>query len=141
FPKELLDHPQEADRAVAACARIDPSLSTPDAIIGAVHTQPEVAAALRSILSARHPSQLYEAIFEGIVLFGILWFVRTRTRQPNGVLTGLFFICYAIIRIIIENFREPDAELIGPFTRGQFFSFVLIAIVFEFIVVANKRQT
>ncbi len=65
FPKELLDHPQEADRAVAACARIDPSLSTPDAIIGAVHTQPEVATALRSILSARHPSQLYEAFFEG----------------------------------------------------------------------------
>src|SRR6266478_3349172 len=37
FPKELLDHPQEANRAVAACARIDPSLSTPAAMIGAVH--------------------------------------------------------------------------------------------------------
>ena len=37
FPKELLDHPHEAERAVAACARIDPSLTTPDAIVGAVH--------------------------------------------------------------------------------------------------------
>ena len=126
FPKELFDHPQEAERAVAACARIDPSLTTPDAIIGAVRSQSEVANALRSILSPRHPSQLYEAFFEGIVLFAILWFVRTRTRQPNGVLTGLFFICYAIFRIVVENFREPDAELIGPFTRGQFFSFFLI---------------
>src|SRR4029077_972777 len=42
FPKELLDHPQEAESAVAACARIDPSLTTPDSIIGAVRSQPEV---------------------------------------------------------------------------------------------------
>ena len=68
FPKELLDHPQEAERAVAACAQIDPSLTTPEAIIGAVRSQPEVANALRSILSPRHPSQLYEAFFEGIVV-------------------------------------------------------------------------
>src|SRR5881275_3718861 len=51
FPKELFDHPQEAERAVAACTRIDPSLTTPDAIVGAVRTQPQVATALRSILS------------------------------------------------------------------------------------------
>src|SRR5882762_11276307 len=88
FPKELLDHPQEAESAVAACARIDPLLTTPEAIVNAVHSHPEVATELRSILSPRHPSQLYEAFFEGIGLFGILWFVRTRTRQPNGVLTG-----------------------------------------------------
>jgi phosphatidylglycerol:prolipoprotein diacylglycerol transferase len=124
---------------MAACARIDPTLTTPDAIVTAVHSHPEVATELRSILSPRHPSQLYEAFFEGIVLFGILWFVRTRTRQPNGVLTGLFFTCYAIFRIIVENFREPDAELIGPFTRGQFFSFFLIAIGVAFIVVAKRR--
>jgi phosphatidylglycerol:prolipoprotein diacylglycerol transferase len=141
FPKELLDHPQEAERAVAACAGIDSSLTTPEAIIGAVRGQPQVAGALRSILSPRHPSQIYEAFFEGIVLFAILWFARTRVRQPNGVLTGLFFICYAIFRIVIENFREPDAELIGPFTRGQFFSFFLIAIGVAFIVVAKKRST
>jgi phosphatidylglycerol---prolipoprotein diacylglyceryl transferase len=141
FPKELLDHPQEAERAVTACARIDPALTTPDAIVNAVHSHPEVATALRSIVSPRHPSQIYEAFFEGIVLFLILWFVRTRTRQPNGVLTGLFFICYAIFRIIIENFREPDAELIGPFTRGQFFSFFLIAIGVAFVAGAKRRRS
>src|SRR5262252_292880 len=69
FPKELLDHPQEAERAVVACARIDPSLTTPEAIVGAVRGQPQVADTLRSILSPRHPSQIYEAFFEGIVLF------------------------------------------------------------------------
>ena len=77
---------QEAERAMAACSRIDPALTTPDAIVNAVHSHPEVATELRSILSPRHPSQLYEAFFEGIVLFGILWFVRTRTRQPGWFL-------------------------------------------------------
>jgi phosphatidylglycerol---prolipoprotein diacylglyceryl transferase len=141
FPKELLDHPAEADRAIAKCIRIDPSLTTPDAIVEAVQHQPPVASALRAILTPRHPSQLYEAFFEGIVLFAILWLVRTRTRQPNGMLTGLFFIVYAIFRIVIENFREPDATLIGPFTRGQFFSFFLIAIGIAFVVVAKMRPT
>ena len=139
FPKELLDHPTEADRAISSCTQIDPSLTTPEAIIGAVRRQPQVANALRSILMPRHPSQLYEAFFEGIVLFAILWFVRTRMRQPNGVLMGLFFICYAIFRIMIEYFREPDATLIGPFTRGQFFSFFLIVIGTSFIVAAKMR--
>jgi len=139
FPKELLDHPAEADRAIAMCTHIDPSLTTPDAIIGAAHGQPQVATALRSILTPRHPSQLYEAFFEGIVLFAILWLVRTRVRQPNGVLTGLFFILYAVFRIIIEYFREPDATLIGSFTRGQFFSFFLIIIGVAFIAAAKMR--
>jgi phosphatidylglycerol:prolipoprotein diacylglycerol transferase len=141
FPKELLDHPEKADRAVSACIQIDPALKTPDAVIAAVHHEPAVRDALRSILTPRHPSQLYEAFFEGIVLFGILWFVRTRMRQPNGVLTGLFFICYAIFRIVVENFREPDASLIAGVTRGQFFSFFLIAIGLGFIIAARMRPS
>jgi phosphatidylglycerol:prolipoprotein diacylglycerol transferase len=141
FPKELLDHPTEANRAIASCTAIDPSLTTAEAIVASVKRQPEVATTLRSILIPRHPSQLYEAFFEGVVLFAILSFVRTRTRQPNGMLTGLFFICYAIFRIVIEYFREPDATLIGPFTRGQFFSFFLIVIGASFIVAAKMRPT
>jgi phosphatidylglycerol---prolipoprotein diacylglyceryl transferase len=141
FPKELLDNSAEADRAISACTQINPALKTPDAIIDAVHQQSQVRDVLRSILTPRHPSQLYEAFFEGIVLFAILWLVRTRTRQPNGVLTGLFFICYAIFRIVVENFREPDASLIAGFTRGQFFSFFLVAIGGAFIVAAKMRPT
>jgi phosphatidylglycerol---prolipoprotein diacylglyceryl transferase len=141
FPKELTENIGEAQQAIVACTKIDPSLTSPEAIVAAVRHQPQVKDALRSILTPRHPSQLYEAFFEGIVLFSILWFVRTRMRQPNGVLTGLFFICYAIFRIIVENFREPDASLIGGFTRGQFFSFFLIAIGLAFVIFAKLRPT
>ena len=141
FPKELTENVGEAERAIIACRQIDPSLTSSDAIVAAVRHQPQVKEVLRGILTPRHPSQLYEAFFEGIVLFAILWVVRTRMRQPNGVLTGLFFIFYAVFRIIVENFREPDATLIAGFTRGQFFSFFLIAIGLAFVIGAKLRPT
>jgi phosphatidylglycerol:prolipoprotein diacylglycerol transferase len=141
FPKELTENVGEAERAITACRQIDPSLNSSDAIVAAVRHQPQVKEVLRGILTPRHPSQLYEAFFEGIVLFAILWVVRTRMRQPNGVLTGLFFIFYAIFRIIVENFREPDATLIAGFTRGQFFSFFLIAIGLAFVIGAKLWPT
>jgi phosphatidylglycerol---prolipoprotein diacylglyceryl transferase len=141
FPKELTENVLEANRAIAASTQIDPSLNSSDAIVAAVRHEPQVKEILRSILTPRHPSQLYEAFLEGIVLFAILWFVRTRLRQPNGVLTGLFLVCYAIFRIIVENFREPDASLIAGFTRGQFFSFFLIAIGLVLILAAKMRPT
>ena len=143
FPKELLEleNADEAQRAVAACQQIDPSLSSPEAVVQALQTNPQIASTLRGILTPRHPSQLYEALLEGVLLFVILWFVRTRTRSPNGLLTGLFLGLYAIFRIVVEYFREPDAPMIGMFTRGQFFSFFLVAIGFAFIVVARWRPS
>ena len=143
FPKELLDagNAAEADRALAAAQQIDPSIRSVESIIEGVRTNPALADALRPILTPRHPSQLYEAALEGIALFAILWFVRTRFRTPNGMITGLFLIVYSVFRIIVENFREPDAPLVGMFTRGQFFSFFTVAIGIGFIVVAKKYPT
>src|SRR5689334_9795634 len=71
FPKELTDSSSEAERAVMACRQIDPSLTSPEAIVAAVRHHPPVKEALRSILTPRHPSQLYEGFFEGVVLFAI----------------------------------------------------------------------
>jgi phosphatidylglycerol:prolipoprotein diacylglycerol transferase len=143
FPKELLDNGNaaEADRALAAVQPIDPSIKTVESIVESVRTNPRIADALRDILTPRHPSQLYEAALEGAVLFGILWFVRTRFRTPNGFITGLFLIVYSVLRIIVENFREPDAPLVGMFTRGQFFSFFTVVIGIGFIIVARRNPT
>jgi phosphatidylglycerol:prolipoprotein diacylglycerol transferase len=142
FPKELFEpaNMSEAERAIAVCQQIDPSLTSVEAIIQSLQTNPQVVTALRTILTPRHPSQLYEAFFEGVVLFLILWIVRTRFRTLNGVLTGLFFIGYAIFRIVVEFFREPDSPLIGMFTRGQFFSFFLIVIGTGFLVFAHLQK-
>lgn len=63
----------------------------------------------------RHPSQLYEAFFEGIVLFFVMWFlVRPLVRNRNlgrGVLTGAYIGGYGLVRFVIEYFREPDSRL------------------------------
>ncbi|MBA2431915.1 MAG: prolipoprotein diacylglyceryl transferase [Chthoniobacterales bacterium] len=143
FPKELLEPENTAlsDRTMVLAQQIQPALNSSEAIIDAAKTQPQIEGVLRTVLTPRHPSQLYEAFLEGVILFAILWFVRTRMRQPNGVITGLFLSVYAIFRIIVENFREPDAPMVGMFTRGQFFSFFLVALGFGFIVAAKLRPT
>jgi phosphatidylglycerol:prolipoprotein diacylglycerol transferase len=58
----------------------------------------------------RHPSQLYEAFFEGIVLWAIIWFFRNR-KPFKGFLVGLYFLGYGLFRFFIEYFREPDKHL------------------------------
>jgi len=71
--------------------------------------------------SPRHPSQLYEAILEGPVLFGVLWWLRKKTTG-NGIILGLFLTGYGVSRFIVEFFREPDPQLGFVFmglTMGQ----------------------
>lgn len=143
FPKELFDNANaaEADRALVAAQQVDPSIKSVEGIVEGVRNHPALADALRPILTPRHPSQLYEAALEGLALFAILWFVRTRFRTPNGFITGLFLIVYSVFRIVVENFREPDAPLVGIFTRGQFYSLFTVVIGIGFIVVAKKYPT
>lgn len=69
----------------------------------------------------RHPSQLYEAFFEGIVLFVLLWSIRKKSRF-DGFLLGVYVCGYAFVRFIIEFFREPDYQLgfiLGFLSMGQ----------------------
>ncbi|AKZ66074.1 prolipoprotein diacylglyceryl transferase [Candidatus Palibaumannia cicadellinicola] len=76
----------------------------------------------------RHPSQLYEMILEGIVLFIILHWFSYKPR-PIGSISGLFLICYGILRIIVEFFRQPDAQLgllYNIISMGQILSIPMI---------------
>ncbi|MDD5757465.1 MAG: prolipoprotein diacylglyceryl transferase [Desulfobulbaceae bacterium] len=75
----------------------------------------------------RHPSQLYEFLLEGIFLFMILWKAKDRPH-PSGFMLSFFLIGYGIVRSIVENFREPDAQIgfIGVFTMGQILSVTMI---------------
>lgn len=71
----------------------------------------------------RHPSQLYEALLEGLLTFLILWFLRNRVKRFNhGVLSGTFLSLYGTFRFIVEFFREPDRHLgfvLGHLSMGQ----------------------
>ncbi len=80
----------------------------------------------------RHPSQLYEACFEGIVLFLILLFFRKKGfLKIPGLISGLFLIFYSTFRFIIEFLRVPDEQLgylLFNLTMGQIISFIFIFI-------------
>lgn len=107
----------------------------------AIRHDPIVREKLREMLPPRHPSQIYEALLEGVVLFLILWIMRTRFRVPRGVLTGTFFILYALLRIIGEVFRVPDpAWAVGKMSAGQFLSLFLFIIGGAFIAWGLKTQ-
>ena len=138
FPLSLAEEPQDVQTAAwQACIAIEPSLAEAkslDALIAVARENPRVSEVLGYFLPPRHPSQIYEGLLEGVLLFAILWWVRTRfPKAPDGLLTGLFFAFYAIFRIIGEQFREPDAELVGVLTKGQFFSIFMFLFAAAFL--------
>ena len=143
FPTELQDPlvwNSKLPQLDQVLGRYPGRIDTPQEIIEeARHSEP-FRDLLRDVLSPRHPSQLYEAALEGVLLFVILWVVRTRLQVKRGVLTGLFFILYALVRIVGEQFREPDASLFGSLTRGQFYSLFMIVIGFAFLVWSRSES-
>ena len=92
----------------------------------------------------RHPSQLYEAIFEGIILFMLLLYFRNKNFLAKpGLISGLFLIFYSIFRFSIEFFRVPDEQigyLIFNLSMGQIISlvFVMIGTIVFYLKNENK---
>lgn len=96
-------------------------------------------------LEPRYPSQLFQAAGEGLSLFLILYITRIKfPKLPNGTLTGMFFIGYAVFRIAMENFRQPEISnvvILGySLTMGQFLSIFMIFIGIGFIVYAYMTR-
>lgn len=103
----------------------------------------------------RHPSQLYEALFEGVGLWLIIWLCRNR-KPFKGFLSGLYLAGYGFIRFILEYFREPDADLgyrielvqngvppalfssLWNFTTGQILCFLMIAAGLLWLLIASR---
>ncbi len=91
----------------------------------------------------RHPSQLYEAVLEGFLLFIIL-FIYSKKPRPTLLLSGLFLALYGIFRFTVEFFRQPDAHIgidaFGWMTRGQILTAPMIVVGLALIMWAYKRQ-
>lgn len=105
---------------------------------------------------ARHPSQLYEALLEGILLGAVLWTLAWRRgwlKRP-GMLTGLFFLGYGVIRFFVEFFRQADPQFITPdnpwghtlrfgdgwgLTQGQLLSTPMIVVGLVVLLWARRR--
>jgi phosphatidylglycerol:prolipoprotein diacylglycerol transferase len=92
---------------------------------------------------ARHPSQLYEATLEGLVLFTILWLFTSRPR-PRYAASGLFLVCYSCARILVEFVREPDVGIgylaFGWLTMGQVLSAPMLLLGIVLLLVAYQAR-
>jgi phosphatidylglycerol:prolipoprotein diacylglycerol transferase len=92
---------------------------------------------------ARHPSQLYQAALEGLVLFLIL-FLYSRKPRPVGVVSGLFLLLYGLARFAVEFVREPDThigfDLLGWMTRGQLLSLPMMVAGVALLVWGFTRK-
>ena len=93
---------------------------------------------------SRHPSQIYEAIFEGLVLFFLLnHFAKKDNFNKPGLISCLFIILYSLFRFILEFFRAPDAQvgyLFFQLTLGQLFSIVFFFLgLFLYLVKRNEN--
>ena len=89
----------------------------------------------------RHPSQLYQAGLEGILLFLILWIYSRRTR-PRGCVSGAFLIGYGAFRFVAEFFRTPDAGVFGQsevISMGQWLSLPMVLAGVGLILAAFRR--
>lgn len=106
-------------------------------------------------ICARHPSQLYEAGLEGLLLGTILWaLMTTGALKRPGLLLGVFLTGYGLSRAVVELFRQPDAQFVGPgnplglalqfgdwgLTMGQILSLPMIAVGLWFALRARRGQ-
>lgn len=116
---------------------------------------------MSSVNLPRHPSQLYEAFFEGIVLWAILWFVVRKKKSFDGLVISSYMIGYGVFRFFIEYMREPDAGMDFPlqwgtseapnylltslfnFSTGQILCFLMIAsgIIMNLFLISRKKKS
>tara|TARA_B100000579_G_C22008355_1_gene478304 strand:- start:95 stop:496 length:402 start_codon:yes stop_codon:yes gene_type:complete len=93
----------------------------------------------------RHPSQIYEALLEGFLLFVILNFIVIKKKFNHGIISMLFLILYGIFRIISEQFRQPDQHIgfvVGSLSMGSLLSVLMISfgLLFLIKIIANEKN-
>ena len=93
----------------------------------------------------RHPSQIYEALVEGFLLFISLIFIVIKKKVNHGIISILFLILYGIFRIISEQFRQPDEQIgfvLGSLSMGSLLSILMIffGILFLIKIISNEKN-
>ncbi|MEQ9454384.1 MAG: prolipoprotein diacylglyceryl transferase [Phycisphaeraceae bacterium] len=154
FPQELLDWAVDPELYATMLAPLmarapdlgETPLDWAYHAIDRIHQHdPDIIALVEPALTPRHPSQLYAASLEGLLLFLILAAAWTKPRKP-GLIAGIFCCTYAIVRIIGEFFRMPDTQLLNSefaatgITRGQWLSALLFLLGLFVIHMARKSR-
>jgi phosphatidylglycerol:prolipoprotein diacylglycerol transferase len=131
YPEEVLD-PDFVNAELLENLRplADPLRPFPQSLHEAAYAGRDgVVEALTPLLTAYHPSQLYQAITDGVIIPLVLVAVWWKPR-PSGTLTGAFFVAYGVLRMTTEQFRQPDVGVftLGPVTLPMLLSLAMIAV-------------
>jgi phosphatidylglycerol---prolipoprotein diacylglyceryl transferase len=147
FPQEMLDW--KAPRLAELRAVLGPAQGQQDSSQQLVQQTLDmiqrgnraVIEAVEPLLPPRHPSQIYEALLEGLFMFAAMWILWRKPRKP-GIVAGAFLVIYPVVRFIGEQFRTPDAhigfEALG-LTRGQWLSILMLAIGIVCLAAWSRR--
>lgn len=150
FPKEVVsEHPvplstEQTEALHAIVRKVAAAGDTFEVAYGRLidkvqHGSVDLARELEPLISARHPSQLYQAFAEGVVLTAVLWLIARVPRRP-GVIGCWFLITYGVLRIVTEFWRLPDVGVakFAGLSRGQQLSAVMVAVgAFSLFLVAR----
>ena len=146
FPLEYLEFPEPmrrlADAAMSQASGIPVNgWGNFDFVAELCRNNDAAREALGHFLTPRFPSQLFEALGEGLIIFVVLITLRLIWKKaPDGIFSALFCFLYAAARISAECFKEPDAPMWGSITRGQYLSFAVIALGAAFLAIALRSK-
>ena len=146
FPLEYLEFPEPmrrlADAAMSQASGIPVNgWGNFDFVAELCRNNDAAREALGRFLTPRFPSQLFEALGEGLIIFVVLITLRLIWKKaPDGIFSALFCFLYAAARISAECFKEPDAPMWGSITRGQYLSFAVVALGAAFLAVALRSK-
>lgn len=151
FPQELFELPA-ADR-VAALAQVEQAAGAPlaqlahenegsfDTLLRLCRENSAVQDALAPYLHGRYPSQLFEAVGEGLLIFAVLITLRLTLKNARaGLFSGVFCLLYAAARITCECFKQPDAAVWNGITEGQLLSLIVVAMGVFFLCGAARGK-
>lgn len=154
YPQELTERPPPLDAAQTAqlkslLEQVAPGSTSAGqqaidrALRSLVAHAAEFKDQLKPLLSSRHPSQLYQAAAEGLVLGAVLWLIWWMKPKRDGLIGAAFLITYGVLRVVTEFWRLPDAQFgahgrIYGLSRGQWLS---VAMVVAGLIMAAYRLT
>lgn len=152
FPQELLlspskipamQSPETAARLEALAASVAPGAAFEDAMYRIAAHAATYAEQLRPLLASRHPSQLYQAVAEGVIVGATLWLLW-RVPRRSGFIAGAFFLVYGLLRILTEHWRLPDAHFIEGrplgLSRGQWYSLPMLLLGIALMIYAARSN-
>lgn len=135
----LSRHALPSDNALSAYERTLDGLAN-----GPAKASAEIARDLEPLISARHPSQIYQAVAEGVIIGIVLWFIWRSPRRP-GVVLAWFLILYGVLRVVTEFWRLPDSHLLVArylgLSRGQWLSALMVLIGAALLMFVLKRSS